>query len=319
MTLSGMKRRGTLGRTAQGGDLMLISPTSGTFGRKFSLGRWEVRGVSIEGSKPVEEHSNLTTGSTNDDAATTLLTAFEFDQEFIDSVLGQKSSHHPMNDDLTTFYSSDRPDTAASDASTEAPIEREQGGSGPFWNRSREDSKAERGRFYHVGSTDLFSEPEPAVLTPRQSIPGLVHPQHEGDADDEPSPFAFGTGGSFSGYDSYDYRHRQPIDALLAASHEFPHFPSYSNEDGAADQWMANSRPRGSDATIRYEEDDSIFKATALSPTKEAALAAIQKEDGDGAERYVYLSRELAADPVLVEQILQLFPFSFSPFLCLDY
>lgn len=51
MAFEGMKRRGTLGRTAQGGDLMLISPTSAAFGgRKFSLGRWEVRKVSVDTS-----------------------------------------------------------------------------------------------------------------------------------------------------------------------------------------------------------------------------------------------------------------------------
>ncbi|KAM0749829.1 hypothetical protein T439DRAFT_363427 [Meredithblackwellia eburnea MCA 4105] len=49
LTLVGMKRRGTLGRTAQGGDLMLISPTAGSFGgRKHSLGRWEIRKISMD-------------------------------------------------------------------------------------------------------------------------------------------------------------------------------------------------------------------------------------------------------------------------------
>lgn len=63
---AGMKRRGTLGRTTGGGDLMLISPTADDFGqgRKFSMGRWEhERGVGGP------------------------LSAFEFNPDFLQSVM----------------------------------------------------------------------------------------------------------------------------------------------------------------------------------------------------------------------------------------
>ncbi|KAI5474501.1 hypothetical protein MNV49_003124 [Pseudohyphozyma bogoriensis] len=75
-----MKRRGTLGRSAAGGDLMLISPTNGEFGgRRFSLGRWEV--------------SDAGAGGEGQPGAGEGIAAFEFDQELLYSLRTAASAY----------------------------------------------------------------------------------------------------------------------------------------------------------------------------------------------------------------------------------
>lgn len=62
LSLLGLKRRGTL-RGTNGGDLMLISPMTGTFGgRKYSLGRYEVRRFSTQQLAAVAEAENAGAG-----------------------------------------------------------------------------------------------------------------------------------------------------------------------------------------------------------------------------------------------------------------
>lgn len=94
----GMKRRGTIGRALNGqaADLMLVSPSTATFGeRRFSLGRWEVgrvpSGITAVGGGKTGYQNAAVDESVPMDAndSPTGMTAFEADQELLDLLAKQ--------------------------------------------------------------------------------------------------------------------------------------------------------------------------------------------------------------------------------------
>lgn len=310
----GMKRRGTLRATgATGGDLMLISPVSGTFGgRKFSLGRWELPKRSISGESGGAGAATTAATGQASGLSTKLWQTFELDPSFIEfletqpvapfgdiaaqlDALKRDEGVTPFDEDdrpgtATSSYS-DRPGTATSEISHEgSPVLREldpRAGEG-FW-RSSSSIEKHQSQYslqppapqepYHVGQDSFFVPPADPLQAHPDYHPSSAHTTHS-----PPQP-AFGSsafGGSFQ-----PAAHKQSLDAqLAAAAAEEKHYRQQQQQFTASvfdqsphlaqDDWMAR-RDRGSDATLRGRQD-SIRD---LTMRHEEALKVLQSQLAD--------------------------------------
>lgn len=314
--LMGMKRRGTLRATgATGGDLMLISPVTGTFGgRKFSLGRWELPKRSNGGGEAGEQAAMQAAATSSSGLSNELLQTFELDPSFIEFLETQpvapfgdiaaqldalmRDGGVAMGDDdgrprTSASDYSDRPGTSSSDVSHDgSPVLREldpQAGAA-FWRRNSSIDKQhqqfqyslsapqQQQHDYHVGQDSFFVPPSnPLVASSSATSPPTQSP---------PQP-AFGSsafGGSFQ-----PGAHKQSLDAQLAAesaASEKAYLASQSalyapnvfdhSPHLAQEDWMAR-RDRGSDATIRGRQD-SIRE---LGLRHEEALRVLQSQLAD--------------------------------------
>lgn len=339
LALRGMKRRGTLGRTNENGELMLISPLSGTFGaRKFSLGRWEL----TKGAEA--QHSHKDGGA--HPLANEALMAYEADQEFLDMLGAQPlsdfaaqleaiSSGLPMPESsvlsrpgtaTTSEYSESRPGTAASDVS-DLDVRQDDPQTGNEYWRKHPDAATptsqQHGEF-HVGHQDFFLPPQPPLGTssaPKMSSPFAYSVGTSPPSSQVPLFDSSNFGGSFQ-----PFAHRQSIDAQLAAEagtdkYYDHHMSSFVSPQLTSDHWIAR-RARGSDATMRGRNDSMVGKSQALAvlqeqmmnPERALGQSLEMDEDqqveelgeaGPDERTYLYLNPDQAKDVNLVHEILR--------------
>ncbi|KAI5474504.1 hypothetical protein MNV49_003127 [Pseudohyphozyma bogoriensis] len=259
LTLSGMKRRGTLGRSAAGGDLMLISPTNGEFGgRRFSLGRWEV--------------SDAGAGGEGQPGAGEGIAAFEFDQELLYSLRGNagdaadahappSSAFSPPSDFVPLTSLGSRPGTAASAYAGDT----EKVG----WEHGKStDVEVGGGEpLYHFAGSEFFDRPGDALGA---QAPALSQPMSfthsSASTSSDASRFAY----SVPTYDfpaGVNTQHRPSIDALLGSQmSDYQQFAMQSASAGGYHAWARNANEhRGSEATIRYSARDASVQDKILA------------------------------------------------------
>ncbi|KAL8286816.1 hypothetical protein RQP46_004344 [Phenoliferia psychrophenolica] len=355
--LAGMRRRGTLGRTEQGNELMLISPTGGAFpsaGRRFSAGRWEVRKVSVDGHQqhhshhgpnrphPLSQQQEFSPNSSKGAAD-----SFNFQTDFMHGARDQDSDRRSEHsNESSSLYASQpqRPGSSHSDYSSEGeapPIQREEGGEGEYWRRAATagdgstDPKDDRP--FHVGHSDFFLAPEPALGGPTTSSSSSTssssdaRPFEYAQAPNNGTMFNYPSFGS--SFSSQDEQSRPSIDALLAADAYAPYAHAYQH-GGPSEEWLSNRVGRDSEATIKWnprrgsvipddedqdedhldeddEDQEDMIRISELSSTREGALEVLDQArkaadslEGEG-PKYIYLSKELANDSTLIDQILQ--------------
>ena len=329
LSLLGLKRRNTL-RGTNGGDLMLISPITGTFGgRRYSLGRYEVRRFSTqqlaavaEDGRPDRARSSLATELSG--APTADLGMLDFEDSFLNDIIngtvpqaGEFGEQYTMQ---RTLSDQARPNTAvssyssASDASsaslgTSPPVERQvdSDASMAFWRRQQEHHQQQQQQqfdqdgeplpipSYHVAGQDYFVSASPVrALTD-------YHAERLAEGEDSGSPQAgqlsvpvFDSAGFGNFFDPSN--HRQSIDALLAASATDNYYAAHYAYN--AHDWLSRGA-RGSDATIRPVHRDSLAHgAGALEG------GVLYEEDLRDPVPYYYLTKEESQNRELVDRIL---------------
>ncbi|KAK4704642.1 hypothetical protein P7C70_g1561, partial [Phenoliferia sp. Uapishka_3] len=333
LTLSGMKRRGTLGRIAHGGDMMLISPTTSSFlgGRKTSLGRWEVRKVSVDQSMhPPGHHSALgphplsrqpsPNGSDSGDGG---LESYDFNTDFLETIqLAGREEEERRNEDAARergqYAPSPTPFAPSSAASefSEAHMDRQAGVEGQYWHTDTDAAHQKISRPFHVGHTDFFVRPDVPLSV---SYPD----QHTSEPQQQDHGPLFSYPSSFD-RSSFDANSHRPSIATLLSGEYHPYADAFQY-GGPSEEWLSNRVGRDSEATIRWnprrdesqevevasvpEVDEDQIRISALSSTREEALAVLEQARSLGnleaGLRYVYLCKELINDSSLIEQILQ--------------
>ncbi|SGY30473.1 BQ5605_C002g01156 [Microbotryum silenes-dioicae] len=303
LPLAGMRRRGTLGRTTQGGDVMLISPVLGQFGeaRKFSLGRWELTRPTPDFNPPA--HSPL---------AAEGLTAYNLPPEIAEmfgtslplDTLGTEldaigcNQEERQTDQASSPSASDhsdyRPSSSSSEMSNGSDCEqfspRFENPKDAPWNQWKQQSHI--GDFgYHVEGQPFFVSPPSGLAVPQES-PAMESRQtatvevtsHQWQAYEAPQGLGqgptFGSpsfGGSFHPGEYY-----QTPDTPIATTQW-----AHSKHDGTPSQFNYNAtlsargsrshllpyRERGSDATIRGR-----FDSLAAAEARRIALEVLQRQ-----------------------------------------
>ncbi|SCV68801.1 BQ2448_922 [Microbotryum intermedium] len=340
LPLAGMRRRGTLGKTTQGGDVMLISPVLGQFGeaRKFSLGRWELTRpthspLATEGLTAYDlppEVAEMFASSLPMDGLGAELDAIGCDQE--ERQTDQASS--PSASDHSDY----RPSSSSSELSNGSDCEQfssrfENPKDGP-WNPWKQQSHA--GDFgYHVEGQPFFVSPPSGLVAPqdaptmesRQTSSGEVTSHWH--AYQAPQGFCQGPalgspsfGGSFQP-GAYFQTLDTPVTTQSTHS-KHDETPSQFNCDptfpARARSHLLPYRERGSDATIRGR-----FDSLAAAEARRIALEVLQRQlqqpelqlqdtssldsaadsDDDFHGEYLHLTPGQARDAVLIDCLLR--------------
>lgn len=295
----GLKKRGQLGVIAKdgegsGGDLMLISAETGA--RKFSIGQWAA--------------GDVPSGTGADIALASPLVAFEFDPDFLQSVM-RGAQLNEKSEGIEYEYVND-------DAEQDDRNRRVAGGErrmiyswAPAPLYSKNTPNKDEG--YHVLNQDYFSRPTTDPFQTPRSFDYQPSSEHQNQQSAQPSLNSPSFGGSFRP-DSPGMFSRYSNNSISHFDQQHQQQPFTPNAGRFSMTWSGRSR-NNSEATLRV--GDGLGRRESLEEgmrrlEREAAVAVLKQSQDqmppsttEGVHQgYIFLSREQAMDQLLVDQIL---------------